>query len=887
MTQGFCFCLEYVDCRLPVFDVGSQCWQRVRGIVGSGGCGLMAKPQEELAARPLLPLLLLLVWSIVGPACFGLELAGVSAGILVGVLFYGFWLCRLQQRPARLPLLCFLLVALLLGGSSARRIAQRRSAAGGLIRALGGRPLMVELRARVAAFPRPARRGWSLQLEPLRVQPALPLGPDNAIRLYLPPISYADSRLPRIGDLISVKFRLSPLRPARHPFLRGGMRHLLLAGYVATGRLRDLSALRLAARPPTLWGRLEGWRRGIYRAIFTVLGPQHQDGAAILAAVLLGCRDRLRPAVRELFLDFGVFHLFAVSGLHLGVVAGLIFWFGRFLTPLFITRRLACGSLRPAVLLSLGFLPFYIFLAGFQLPVVRAGIMAAGFLLALLLGRSRELWSSLLLAALVILLLWPEALFGLSFQLSFCAVAVIVWLLPRLDGWWRRVAARLPSTAPRLFLNLGRAFFSYLLVSLAITLAGAPILLARVHFLSLASLPANLLLVPLFSLLIIPLGLVSLPFFGLPKLFHLLLLPQALLLEEGLKLAAGVKNLLPPLRWYGPIPTGMESWLLGAVLVTFAFVLTWPEHRRRGGAILLLLLFGLAGGTGLRYWRQQRPELHLAAFVGGRPAALLLEVPGGEAILFNGGCWAGARSGELEKFSIGGRFSPARQIIAPYCWRRHIHRIPILVLTEPQRGRLGGLLFLVEHFGVEEIWYHGVWSGFPPFRDFNRLTRDRFGVRWRKLTSLSASWVLNGVAITAVGPPANDLPVGGRRSAVLPNLAPSLLFTFQDRRLLFWGGGRLDSAMLPQRVDLLVELAPPGSRPPASLSHLQIAPGGARLVCYRPPAAARLPAPTARAAIPDYQVARDGFIFLTLPRRGPICDKLPVELISGCQTPLE
>ncbi len=853
----------------------------------------MAQPLTELVARPLLLPLLLQVWSILAATCLGLGLVGVLAGSLLGLLLWG-WLRRragLSPVPGTgaasgfLPALLLCLCLLLLAGATARRIGRRRAAARAGAVILTGCRQPLRLRARVASFPEPGRRGWSLKLEPRCVEPALPAG--GFIRLYLPPLAYDDFRLPRYGDLIEVAVRLRPLRPARHPFLRGGLRRLLLAGYVATGRLEDLGRLRLLARRPNPIALFDGWRRRLYRSIFAALGERHRDGAAILAAVLLGCRDRLRPEVRNLFLDFGVFHLFAVSGLHLGVVAGLVFWLVRYLLPVHLSRRLAYGSLRPAALASLCFLPLYLLLAGFRLPVLRAGIMAALFLLGLLSGGRRDLFSTLLLAALVILWLWPGSLFGLSFQLSFSAVAVIIWLLPRLERWgtFRGMAAG--SSWRR---RAGRALFSGSVISFAITLAGAPILLAKVHFLSLASLPANLLLVPLFSLLLIPWGLAALFLFFIPPFFRILLLPPALLLEALLRAGLGLREALPGLRWYGPVPTGTEMALFYAALLSGAFILSWPCCRRRAILGWLLLLGAiLAAVEGGYRWRWRRPELHLAAFVGGRPQSLLVEVPGGEALLFNGGSWAGSRPGDLERAAAAGRFSLAEQVIAPYCWRRRIRRIPILVLSEPQRGRLGGLLFLVKHFGVREIWYHGVWCAFAPFREFNRITRARFGVRWRKLTALAAPWSFNGVEIVPVGPPANPPSSAACGARPLKRLAPSLLLVFRGRRVLVWSGGGLQGALLPEQVDILAMLASPVGRPAAKvLGALRLCPGGVVLTAGGVPPAAELEKLFgALAGIRCRRVDRDGFLFFTLPLSGPVGERLPAELISGCQMRLE
>ncbi len=830
----------------------------------------MREVAREIAYRPLFLPLLMIVWAIVGSACYRLPPILILLFIVLSAFFYYVILGWLKVRPR--PLLFFVLVlfSLLLAGLVFSKIESRRS------HFLALKPLLTKsgieaqtILGRVTTFPRGSFRGWRLRLEPL----SGPWAGHGEILLYLPATPYDDPRLPRIGDIVAAKVRLQSLYSARHPFLRGSLRNQVLSGLVACAHLQTFADLNLAARFAGGLGAIEKLRRSLYRSLFESAGAQ--EAASILLAVLIGSRDQLRFEVKELFLDFGVFHLFAISGLHLSIVVALFFFSVQSLLPGFMRERLATGSVPIAAGLTILFLPFYLLLAGLYLPVVRAGIMALFFLIALLLGRLRDPFSALIGAAIVILCCWPQALFELSFQLSFSAVAAILWVLPRANSWWKLGLLPVCQGLPTWFQVLLRNLFYLLASSSAITLTTAPWLINRVHFISLYSLAANLLLLPLFSLFIIPVGMFSLLLAPLPGLMTLLLKPLVWVLEVLLHGGFFMQAWLPERRCYFSTLTTLEMFLVVFFIFTVCWFISYPRYKKSGFLLLVFLSFAALLDRGWWWHEQEQEKLGLAAFVGGKPQSLLFEMPGGEALLINGGSWTGSS------------FSLAEKVIAPYCWRRKIKRIDTIILTEPQRGLVGGLLFLVEHFQVREIWYHGIWSGYPPFKDFCRLSQERFGVRWHKLSSLSFPFRLNGVDISVLGPPANDFIFLPTRKASLLGMAPSLLFRYGDFSALVWGGGQIDPECLPTNVNLLALLVDPAERLPEVLEKVAITAGGWYLKPGKKGVTVDEKTPFNWSAARSWRVKEDGFLFLEAGLSGSLSDKFPSQLISGCQGGLE
>lgn len=140
-----------------------------------------------------------------------------------------------------------------------------------------------------------------------------------------------------------------------------------------------------------------------------------QQAYQFLAAVFLG-RSELISAEREAFNRAGISHLLAISGLHVGLAALFVFSILRFFNLDFKKSLIFC----------LIFLWFYAFLSGASIPTRRAALMYTVFAITFLIRRKHNVFNGLALAGLVTLFIAPEALFTISFQLSFCAVSSIL-----------------------------------------------------------------------------------------------------------------------------------------------------------------------------------------------------------------------------------------------------------------------------------------------------------------------------------------------------------------------------------------------------------------------------------------------------------------------------
>ncbi len=208
--------------------------------------------------------------------------------------------------------------------------------------------------------------------------------------------------------------------------------YLLRNGFEATAMLPPDQVL--AYDPSTI-----PWHYRAQQALLKHLSaiPLRSETKDFLDAVLLGDDSMLAPDFRETLSNVGIAHTLALSGLHVGIIAGVLMVL---LYPLcFIGRRLRPWAV---ILLLWGFA----LITGMSVSVVRAVIMATVTLFAVCIDRDPRPLNSLLLAAIIILLLDPSALASVGFQMTFTAVAVIILLVDPLNPVNRHRRPRLHAT---------------------------------------------------------------------------------------------------------------------------------------------------------------------------------------------------------------------------------------------------------------------------------------------------------------------------------------------------------------------------------------------------------------------------------------------------------
>jgi competence protein ComEC len=203
--------------------------------------------------------------------------------------------------------------------------------------------------------------------------------------------------------------------------------YLARSGVYSVAYVKNAEKIHILSLGTGIFRAIQDWRERIRQAY---LASTNGQGSAIIQAMVLGEEGGLTDDVRGQFMAAGVTHIISISGSHLGMVAVLCFGLIRgilFLMPERLYHRftLFADPKKIAAWFTLPLVIFYTLLAGGQVATVRSLVMMTAGLFALILGREHALMQSLAVAALLILGTQPQAIFDISFQLSFLSVFVI------------------------------------------------------------------------------------------------------------------------------------------------------------------------------------------------------------------------------------------------------------------------------------------------------------------------------------------------------------------------------------------------------------------------------------------------------------------------------
>ena len=222
----------------------------------------------------------------------------------------------------------------------------------------------------------------------------------------------------------------------------------------------------------------------VCRPLDRFVSPERGD---LAGALLLGARDRLDDSRVERFFHTGTIHLLAISGLHVGILAWAFFFFAR-------QQRSREPILIGLMLLTL----LYCLLTGVRPPVLRATVLIIVVCVGLIVRRRVLAWNALAAAALVLLILCPAALFSSGAQLSFIAVATLIWLgLNLQDGTTQPVDRLIATSRPwheRMVVTVWLRTRQLAVVSLSIWLVTSPLVMNRFHVMSPIALVLNVVL---------------------------------------------------------------------------------------------------------------------------------------------------------------------------------------------------------------------------------------------------------------------------------------------------------------------------------------------------------------------------------------------------------
>ncbi len=314
---------------------------------------------------------------------------------------------------------------------------------------------------------------------------------------------------PPVGAFIEVKARLNPplrpLRPGGYDFSRDLYFQRIGATGFALGAIKTLDPPVL----PGLWLRYATVIDGIRSAIDArIRADLAGDAGSIASALITGKRDAISARVNDAMYISGLGHVLSISGYHMALVAGVVFFTVRALLALVPVLAMRYPIKKWAAFAALIAAFCYLLLSGAEVATQRSFIMTAILLVGVMVDRSALTLRNLALAALAVMLLFPEAVAHPSFQMSFAATLALIAAYERSIPWMH-AGAGTPFGA-RVALWGGREIAALIVVSLAAGTATMPYVAFHFHRLGPYGVLANLMAMPIVSIWVMPAGLLAL-----------------------------------------------------------------------------------------------------------------------------------------------------------------------------------------------------------------------------------------------------------------------------------------------------------------------------------------------------------------------------------------
>ena len=409
--------------------------------------------------------------------------------------------------------------------------------------------------------------GRRLVLDQVRLTADAPLR-----RLVRVRMKRGDATAVAAGDRVELRAVLRPPAPPAYPGAWDLQRDAYFNGIAGGGTALN-PVVVLEHAPPSGWaGRVQGVRDAIAgRAMAALPGAR----GAVAATLLTGSTFAIPADDRAAFRDSGLAHLLAVAGLHIGIVMGLFMLLARLGLAAWPHAALHWPTKAMAAGIALLAGAAYLVLTGGHVPILRSFAMACLVTLGIAVGRRALSLRGLALGAAALVLIAPNEVVGVSFQMSFAAVLALIAgyealrpVLARLHGrGWRRVAAHVVALV---------------LTSLLAGTASAPYGAYHFGHMQLYFIAANVVAVPLTAMWVLPLGVLGL--FLMPLgVEQVAFTPMGWGLDAILWIARGVAGWPAATLATPPMP----GWGLAVLSLGLAWLCLWRTRVRLAGVVLI------------------------------------------------------------------------------------------------------------------------------------------------------------------------------------------------------------------------------------------------------------------------------------------------------------
>ncbi len=547
---------------------------RLRDLRGAIACRFL---QEQEFGRFFPASICLFAFGIVSYFAIPFEpalwvLVGISALLAAGA--------TLESRfgrgwPILLAVFCFA------AGFTTAKIRTELVAAPKLLR-----PMSAEVTGRIAAVEW-RQKDLRLTVSVERMTPVPEEGVPEKVRISVR--GQGDKEL-KAGNRIVFSARLFPPSGAILPAGYDFSRRAYFRSIGATGFSFGVPDLIADEDPPGIFDRivhsLQQFRHDLARHIVETVSS---GAGGIAAALITGDRTFVSEKDTEALRDAGLSHVLAISGMHMALFAGTVFFAFRWMAA-FLGGGLSYPIKSWAAIAALFSATGYLILSGASIPTQRAYIMTLIVLVGVIAGRPALTMRSVALAALFILVLMPESVLEPGFQMSFMAVAALIAVYESIRNSRTNKYGRVGVFGSVMRWKPVRFVGALLLTSLIASLATAPFAIFHFHRIAPLGLLANLAAMPIVSTIVMPsavLSLLLLPF-GL-EAFPLWIMATGI--EQMVEIAHKVQSVTGEAGHVSKFPP------LSLFLITFGllWLCVWQSAIRLAGLLFILPVVSLAG----------------------------------------------------------------------------------------------------------------------------------------------------------------------------------------------------------------------------------------------------------------------------------------------------
>ncbi|MFH1710472.1 MAG: DNA internalization-related competence protein ComEC/Rec2 [bacterium] len=409
------------------------------------------------------------------------------------------------------------------------------------------------------------------------------------------------------------------------------------------------------------------------RLISVIQNTMNEPYSSLLGSIVFGSQASPLPdELQDKYRTAGVIHLLVVSGTQVSIILTAV---------LTVCRALGLSRSLRLMIVTLANLMFTV-MTGAGPSIVRAAVMCEVALIADAFERETDFYNSLSISALVLLVLNPLSLFDVGFQLSFLATWALFYIAPA-------VGDRIKEKLPQFFANT-------IAISVAPTIATAPVIFYNFGQVSFVSIISNLLIIPWIEITVI-LGFIS-------TLIGLVFIPLAYALNNTLTVMLAMLNGIVHLFSCLPFACGYFAPPNFALMLIYYMILVGGIEMIKGRVqikfnkavllVFILLLIGFFRGTSIA-----ANDLTITFIDVGQGDAILIESPSGKKALIDGG----GRQENLSSKGTDKEDPTGKTIIVPFLRKKGINELDLVILTHPHDDHVAGLPYVLEKIKVDMV----------------------------------------------------------------------------------------------------------------------------------------------------------------------------------------